>query len=181
MIKLNLSNRYATLWWLCDWTVNHVEKASHSNNLPHWNAIVDAAAVNVLRLKVFTAVCLCSARNFTLKWNKICFPDIQKCHYCVDTNRTTCWCLRVSRWSCCDESASVSDSHSPGPSINVIFALRFVMAYIMTLFPFDDADRRKKKQMKKKNTKGMTQEITPLSENVMVSQKHRESLYAVSD
>lgn len=37
-------------------------------------------------------------------------------------------------------------------------------------------------QVKKegKKTKGMTQEIKPLSENVMVSQKYWESLYAAN-
>lgn len=68
------------------------------------------------------------------KWNKICFPDTQKCHYFCGTNRTTCWHLHVTRWSRWDGFCSVSDSQSPGPSISVIFPLRFVMACIMTLF-----------------------------------------------
>ena len=124
---------------------------------------------------IYSLVFVFAVQNIPkFKWNKNCFPHTQKCHYFLGTNRTTCWRLHVSRCSCWDESASVSDSQSPGPSINVILPLRFVMACVMALCTCFFLAMQVKKQR-------MSHKIKPLTENVTVSQKYRGSLHTLNN
>lgn len=100
------------------------------------------------------------------KWNKICFPNTQKFNYILGTNWTERWRLSASRWSCWDDSVSVSELQSSGPSINVIF-----FYFTFRLLPFDDAGKRKEND---------SEHQTIIGKKGTVTQKDRGSLYTLN-